>query len=73
MQNTLLQELILEDYWNCTAICYDNGERKLYVTYSDLLQSSSEFAGYLRKCVGVNKVCCFGGRANFSLAHVTLK
>ena len=57
MQNTFLQDLVLEDYWNCTAVCYDDGEIKLYVTYSDLLQSSSELARDLRKCVGGNKVC----------------
>ena len=53
-----LQGLVVSgDHWNRTAVCYDDGDIKVYVTYSDLLQSSSELTSNLRKCVGVKKVC----------------
>ena len=66
MFKSLQDLLVSQDYSNHTAICYDDcGERKVYVTYSDLLQSSLELTGSLRNCVGDNKVClfCAGGRA----------
>ena len=69
MFKSLRDLLVSQDYSDHTAICYDDGERKVYVTYSDLLRSSLELAGSLRKCVGDNKVfVCFvpGGRANDS-------
>ena len=69
--------LVSEDHWNCTAICYDDGESKVYVTYSNLLQSSMELTSGLRRQVGSNEVYIIYGCALcrrqgwFLLAHVT--
>lgn len=74
--NMLLQDLISEDFWHRTAVCFDDGQRKVCVTYSYLLQSSSELTGGLRKCVGGNKVCCtlcLEVGLVFIIAHVTVK
>ena len=68
----LLDLLVSEDFCNCTAICYDDGNRKVYITYSELLQSSLELRDGLNKCVGDGKVCCVYVRGG-AHAHVTVK
>jgi len=52
----LLDLVASEEYHHFTALCYDDGRRKVYVTYRHLLECSLALASNLREHVKIGKV-----------------